>query len=81
MSNPHEPWDKHKALVGRTIVAVEKMTDAEVEEWGVDAIVLELDDGSRWWLSADSEGNRGGDIHRTNFCRVSTNEVKHGDNS
>jgi hypothetical protein len=66
MTHPHTPWEKHEKLVGRTIVSVGKMTDNEINEWGVDAIVLELDNGSRWWLSSDEEGSRGGDIHQLN---------------
>ncbi len=64
MTHPSAPWAKHKELVGRTIVAVGSMTDIEAAEWDLEAIVLEFDDGSRWWLSSDSEGNRGGDIHQ-----------------
>ncbi len=63
MSNPAEPWAKHEKLVGRTIVRVRSMTEAESEYWGMGAIVLDLDNGESWWLSADSEGNRSGDIH------------------
>ena len=68
MTHPTAPWEKHEGLVGRTIVAVGSMTEAEAAKWDVDAIVLELDDGSRWWLSSDSEGNRAGDIHRSNIA-------------
>ena len=66
MSNPAAPWTKHNALVGRTITKVTVMTKEELDFWGVPAIVLQLDDGKRWWLSSDSEGNRGGDIHPIN---------------
>lgn len=62
MSHPREPWSKHTPLVGRTITKVTNMTPEEATLWEVEAIVLELDDGTRWWISSDTEGNRGGDI-------------------
>lgn len=51
-----------KRLEGRKIVKVRYMTKKEAGDmmWNQRPIVLELDDGSLWFPSADDEGNNGG---------------------
>lgn len=54
--------DASAKLVGRRIVAVRWLTQAEVETlgWYQSAIVLHLDDGTVLWPSRDDEGNDAG---------------------
>jgi hypothetical protein len=49
-------------LVGRTIVAVRYMTEAEEAQqmWSNAAVVIQLDDGTLLFPSADDEGNDAG---------------------
>lgn len=56
-----------KALVGRKIVAVRYLGDEEMEDMGWDSnpIVLQLDNGTLVFPSADDEGNDGGALF---FC-------------
>jgi hypothetical protein len=51
-----------KALLGRKIVRVRYLSDEEMEDMGWDSkpIVLELDNGTLMFPSADDEGNDGG---------------------
>lgn len=51
-------------LLGRKIVEVRYMTDAEMEEqyWTSKALVLILDDGRRIYAASDEEGNDAGVI-------------------
>jgi hypothetical protein len=57
----------NKALRGRRIVAVRYLTDEEMEDmgWYSKPIVLQLDNGTLVFPSADDEGNDGGAIF---FC-------------
>jgi hypothetical protein len=54
--------EAHAALVGRRIVAVRYMTARDANElvWQNRPLVLELDDGSRVYASADEEMNDAG---------------------
>jgi hypothetical protein len=60
--------DLKPILVDRTIKAIRYLTDAEVDQlgWMRSAIVLELDDGTAIWPSADDEGNDAGALFTTN---------------
>lgn len=64
-----EYWtDKTKKhLVGKKIVAVEYMSDSEVEEfmWHNAPIAIQLDDGHWIYPSMDDEGNDGGAMFTT----------------
>jgi hypothetical protein len=56
-------WAKTlQPLVGRTIVAVRYMTEAEerANGWDRAAVVMQLDDGTLLFPSADDEGNDAG---------------------
>jgi hypothetical protein len=57
-------WQREaqKHLVGRRIAGVRWMTQDEQEQLGWDnaAVVLELDNGTLVWPSADDEGNGAG---------------------
>lgn len=55
-------------LLGRRIVEVRYMTDAEMERywWQSRAIVLKLDDGNLIFPVADSEGNEPGVLFTSN---------------
>jgi hypothetical protein len=57
-------WSKEaeKHLLGRTIVAVRYLTDAEVENlgWYSASVVLLLDNGAMIFPSQDDEGNNAG---------------------
>jgi hypothetical protein len=56
--------DAKKALVGKKIVSVRYLSDAEVENlgWYSKALVIQFDDGSIIFPSADDEGNNAGAI-------------------
>ena len=60
--------DIRPILVGRTITAVRYLSDTEADEigWDHSSIVLELDDGTALWPSADDEGNDAGALFTTN---------------
>lgn len=62
-------WTKYAkdALVGRKIVRVRYLTDEEMEDmgWYSRPIVMQLDDDTLVFPSADDEGNDGGAIF---FC-------------
>jgi hypothetical protein len=62
-----------KALVGRKIVKVRYLTDEEMEDmgWYSKPIVLQLDDDTLLFPSADDEGNDGGAIF---FCNQETSD-------
>lgn len=53
---------KLKPLVGRTIVGVRYLDDAEVTQLGLahHPVCLQLDDGALLWPIADDEGNDAG---------------------
>lgn len=55
-------------LVGRRIVGFRYMTQREAEDcyWSHRAAVLELDDGSLLFPSADDEGNNAGALFSSN---------------
>lgn len=59
--------DAAKLLVGRKIVAVRYMTEAEVEElgWYGSAVVVILDNGLALFPSSDDEGNDAGALFTT----------------
>lgn len=67
-------WEKFAAdrLVGRTIVAISYMSDEEAQHmgWAHRPVVMQLDDGSLLWASADDEGNDAGAL----FGQSSTGE-------
>jgi len=56
-----------KHLVGKKIVAVEYMSDSEVEEfmWHSAPIAIQLDDGHWIYPTMDDEGNDGGAMFTT----------------
>lgn len=62
-------WEERvkKALVGRTIVGVEWMTEEEAGEsgWYSRPPILILDDGHSIYPMADDEGNNGGALATT----------------
>lgn len=64
-----EHWAERVALelVGRKIVSVSYMTDAEVEACGFDSspVVLHLDNGESLYPMADDEGNDAGAMGTT----------------
>lgn len=56
-------------LEGRTIVSVECLTKKEIEDnyWychPADTVVLVLDNGQRWILTSDPEGNDAGFMYK-----------------
>jgi hypothetical protein len=58
-----QEWaDRFKPLVGRTIASVRWMDEEEMEAsgWERSPIVLQLDDGTLLFPSADDEGNNAG---------------------
>jgi len=52
-------------LLGKRIVMVRYMTEAEIKETGFYnvGLVFELDDGTIFWPTSDNEGNNSGAIH------------------
>jgi hypothetical protein len=58
--------DAEKAFLGKTIVGVRYMTQAECDEmgWRSRPLVLALNDGNLIWPSRDDEGNDAGAL----FC-------------
>ncbi len=75
MTNEHinalkQRWQREaqKHLLGRRIAGVRWMTADEQEQLGWDnaAVVLELDDGTLIWPSADDEGNDAGALFGVN---------------
>jgi hypothetical protein len=60
--------DIRPILVGRTIKAIRYLCTGEVDDlgWQRSSIVLELDDGTQLWPSADDEGNDAGALFTTN---------------
>lgn len=66
-------------LVGRTIVNLRYLSDAEMNElgWHMRPIYLRLDNGTCLILSCDNEGNDGGALHVfTEVNGQDTNEFK-----
>lgn len=61
--------DAAPILVGRTIKRIRYLSDSERDElmWDRASIVLELDDGTLLWPSADDEGNDAGALFTTNL--------------
>lgn len=57
-----------KQLLGKRIVKVRYMTQAEVDElgWFHRPVVIELDDGNLVWPSRDDEGNDAGSLFTNN---------------
>ena len=55
-------------LVGKTIKKVTYMTAKEQDSfmWNQSAVVIELNDGTLLWPSADDEGNDAGALFTTN---------------
>lgn len=60
--------DLKPILVGRTIESIRYLSDSERDElgWMRSSIVLQLDDGTLLWPSADDEGNDAGALFTTN---------------
>ncbi len=54
--------DIAKVLVGKKIVAIRYMTDEEMDNhgWSRRALIIQLDDGTAIYPSADDEGNGAG---------------------
>jgi hypothetical protein len=66
MTDTEKRWTEiaKAQVLGRRIVAVRYMTEAEAKEydWYNRPVVLVLDDGNKLIPSADDEGNNGGAI-------------------
>ena len=71
----------YEAVVGKSIVAVRTMTEAEAESWGWDGaghscLVIDLSDGTALVVSRDEEGNGPGALFG---CDVVLQPVEDGD--
>ena len=76
MSSTCKPYPRLiQALEGKRIVKVDSMSSKETDYWGIECVVLELDDGQRWMIMQDEEGNGGGALDSTGFVRKGTKLV------
>jgi hypothetical protein len=61
-------WNNEaKALIGKRIVSAGYMTDEELRlsGWSKRALIIEFDDGTTMYASADDEGNDAGALFTT----------------
>ena len=69
MNKTEEKWTKiaAKKLIGRKIVAVEYMTDEEIEQcgWSKKSLCIRLDNDAWIYPQMDDEGNDGGSLYYT----------------
>lgn len=56
-----------KALIGKRITGVSYMNDEELKfsGWSKRALIIEFDDGTAMYASADDEGNEAGALYTT----------------